>query len=99
MKYWLTLLLLMPSWLIASEGEVAYTQRCMPCHSPGNAGWLQLTARNDGLSPELLKRPLNGPFIEHVVRHGLNSMPPISKIELSDKQLTDVIAFITLQSK
>ncbi len=99
MKWLLCILMMLPTLSFGSEGQDAYQQRCVPCHSPGNAGWLQLKARNDGQPPELLKRPLNGQFIEHVVRQGLHSMPAISRVELSDRQLTEVIEFITLQSK
>ena len=99
MKWLFFILLMLPMLSFGSEGQDTYEQRCVPCHSPGNAGWLQLKARNDGLSAELLKRPLNVHFIEQVVRNGLESMPAISRVVLSDQQLAEVIAYIIAQAQ
>lgn len=99
MKWLLCILMMLPMLSFGSEGQDAYQQRCLPCHSPGNAGWLQLKARNDGLSAELLKRPLNVHFIEQVVRNGLPSMPAITRVELSDQQLAEVITYIIAQAQ
>jgi mono/diheme cytochrome c family protein len=99
MKWLLCILMMLPMLSFGSEGQDAYEQRCVPCHSPGNAGWLQLKARNDGLPAELLKRPLNTQLIEQVVRNGLQSMPAISRVELSDQQLAEVITYINTQAQ
>jgi len=107
MKYILCLfsLLLLATTGLAQEGWVnlekqsgagLFQEKCGMCHRPGGMGTGILGRR---MSAELAllenRTDLQGPFIENVVRNGFGVMFPISRTEVSDKQLQTISTYLT----
>lgn len=93
MRYFF-ILCLVSSLARADEGLDIWQLRCVPCHSEGGAGWLQLSQRSDGVSADLKQRPLTAEQIRISIRQGIGVMPAMSKVELSDQQLSGVIDYL-----
>ncbi len=107
MKY---ILCLFPLWLLATTalaqddwvnlqkqgGAGLFQEKCGMCHRPGGMGTGILGRR---MSAELAllenRTDLQGPFIENVVRNGFGVMFPISRAEVSDKQLQTISTYLT----
>lgn len=79
-----------------SEPEPLFAEKCGMCHRAQGMGTTLLQRRYD---PEraLLenRRDLAPEFIRTVVRSGFNNMFPISRGEVSDAQLDQIIAHLT----
>jgi len=60
-------------------------------------GTALLRQRYQGSVPAELERrtDLTGPAIVYFVRHGLNAMPPFRKTEITDSELTALVAYLT----
>ncbi|HWW65870.1 MAG TPA: cytochrome c [Sphingomonadaceae bacterium] len=75
-----------------ADGQALFVNKCGYCHLPMGPGTVTLQRR---MSPEqaLLanRTDLTADYVKMVARHGLNSMPPINRIEVSDSEL-DTIA-------
>ena len=80
----------------ASPEQALFLQKCGICHSQGGTGTMML-ARRLGDEKSLLaeREDLTPEYIAAVVRHGLNSMPPITRVELTEAQLSDVSLYLT----
>ena len=76
-------------------GAALYKEKCGMCHLPGGMG-VGILARR--MSPELAllenRDDLQGPFIETVIRSGFGIMFPISRGEVSDKQLQAISDYL-----
>jgi len=77
------------------EGAKLYTRECAICHSENGFGTMML-ARRLGTDRSLLQKrtDLMPDYVKTVVRRGLASMPPLSRVEVSDKELEDIIAYL-----
>lgn len=79
-----------------SEPEPLFAEKCGMCHRAQGMGTTLLQRRYD---PELAllenRRDLAPEFIRTVVRSGFNNMFPISRGEVSDAQLEQIIAHLT----
>ena len=38
---------------------------------------------------------LSREYVEYVVRHGINSMPPITRADVTEEELAEITAFLT----
>ena len=77
------------------NGEALYRQRCGICHLEAGTGTFML-ARRLGAGQALLaaRHDLDPAFIRQVVRHGIVSMPPFSRVELPDLQLEVIVRYL-----
>lgn len=75
------------------DGKALYHEKCFMCHGPGGMGTGLLQRR---VHPaELAKRTnLTRAQVIAVARAGLGNMPPMSRGEVSDKQLAAIAAYL-----
>ena len=75
-----------------SIGEATFLAKCRYCHIEMGPGTLTLERRVGKEHAKLATRTdLQADYVKAVVRGGLNTMPPINRVEVSDKEL-DTIA-------
>lgn len=74
----------------------AYVQNCGMCHLAGGMGTNMLAVRY-GQERALLdaRTDLPAAYIELIVRNGLNSMPPITRADVTEEELTQITAYLT----
>lgn len=83
------------------NGKNVYDKWCAHCHAEATAGLLPGTAglqlKYKGSLPALLEErtDLAPEYIRMVVREGLISMPITRKTEVSDRELEDIVAYLT----
>ena len=77
-------------------GERLFYGRCGYCHVEGGTGTLML-ARRLGADRSLLARrtDLQAAYVKGVVRGGLNSMPKLTRVEVTDGELDQIAAYLT----
>jgi mono/diheme cytochrome c family protein len=93
----------------AEHGHAVFLKWCAPCHSAGigNPGapmkpgtYALLAKYNNTLSPLIEERTdLQPDFIRVVVRNGITIMPFTRKTEISDRDLDDLVAWLTRNNK
>jgi hypothetical protein len=72
-----------------TDGAALFGEKCGMCHRGNGMGTAILARRLPAEQAQLESRTdLQAPFIETVVRSGFGVMYPISRGEVSDKQLT-----------
>ena len=78
------------------EGTKLFARECAICHSESGFGTMML-ARRLGADRSLLRErtDLVPDYVKTVVRHGLASMPPLSRVEVSDDELQAIIVYLT----
>ncbi|MDB5682657.1 MAG: cytochrome c family protein [Sphingomonas bacterium] len=83
-----------------SAGEAVFLDKCRYCHVEMGPGTLTLAKR---LGPEnglLAARPdLDAGYVKAVVRNGLNTMPPINRVEVSDAELDTIATWLATHNK
>lgn len=82
----------------AESDEAVYVRECALCHGPMGTGTLMLARRlGQGQDNAVLasRTNLTGPYVEYVVRHGLGSMPAITRVEVTDAQLAQIVRHLT----
>ena len=80
----------------AESDEAVYVRECALCHGPMGTGTLMLARRLGQDNAVLASRTnLTGPYVEYVVRHGLGSMPAITRVEVTDAQLAQIVRHLT----
>ncbi|MCP5144774.1 MAG: cytochrome c [Gammaproteobacteria bacterium] len=74
-----------------------YLGRCALCHeNNGMAEQRLLALYQDPARARLsLRDDLTPAYIRQVVRNGHASMPPMSRVEVPDTELNDIVAFLT----
>ncbi|MCC7463255.1 MAG: cytochrome c [Gammaproteobacteria bacterium] len=79
-----------------AAGEQLYATRCALCHVGFAPGTIML-GRRLGKERALLaeRTDLAADYVRQVVRHGLLSMPPFTRVDLSDAELAQVVAYLT----
>jgi mono/diheme cytochrome c family protein len=80
----------------ATEGQALFREKCGVCHLAGGGGTWML-GRRHGPEKALLEQrsdllPL---YVRYVARHGINSMPRFTRVELSDAQLEAIATYLT----
>ena len=89
----LALLAQHPAW--AEDGQSLFLAHCGLCHLTLGTGTIML-GRRLGPDHALLaeRTDLNAAYIRQVVRNGINSMPPQTRVDLSDAELDQVAAYL-----
>ncbi|MDX9873795.1 MAG: cytochrome c [Spongiibacteraceae bacterium] len=78
------------------SGERLYTDKCAICHAAGELGTMALSRRLGNERAILNERTdLPAEYVRHVVRHGLNAMPPITRGDVTDQELDLIVEFLT----
>lgn len=83
------------------NGKIIYDHWCVHCHGDETSEVLPGTAalglKYRGELPAILEErtDLTPEYIRTVVRNGLVSMPVTRKTEVSDKELEDIVAYLT----
>lgn len=85
-----------PANPLVAEGEQQFRHKCAFCHVGPNTGTIMLGRRLGKAQAELPSRTdLDPAYIKGIVRGGLNNMPTITRVELTDQQLDAVAAYLT----
>ncbi len=83
----------------APAGQAVFEHWCAPCHAPGpgHPGTQSLQVKYGGkISPALLERTdLSAQIVATFVRHGVLSMPPFRKTEITDAELAALAAYVS----
>lgn len=74
----------------------SYATACGTCHA-NNGFAVQTLAKRLGKNQSILteRTDLTSELIRLAVRHGLGAMPPMSKAEVSDRELNGIVATLT----
>jgi len=85
---------------VQPQGRNLYLAHCGKCHLDGGTGTFML-GRRLGKDKALLedRTDLNQDYVHHVVRHGVNSMPWFTRVELPDAELAAITAYLTRTSR
>jgi Cytochrome C oxidase, cbb3-type, subunit III len=76
--------------------EEAFFTDCGYCHLQGGTGTLMMSRRLGEAKGLLTERgDLAGDYIRFVVRHGLLSMPALTRVEVTDAELDGIVRFLT----
>jgi cytochrome c5 len=80
----------------AGDPEAVYLARCQYCHVQLGPGTITI-ARRIGEEEALLasRTDLTEDYIKTVVRGGLNTMPAITRVEVSDEELELIAGYLT----
>jgi cytochrome c5 len=80
----------------AGDPEAVYLARCQYCHVRLGPGTITI-ARRLGEEEALLasRTDLTEDYIKTVVRGGLNTMPAITRVEVSDEELELIAGYLT----
>ena len=78
------------------DGKQAFDARCVKCHGDSGTGTFML-GRRLGKDKALLEQrtDLAVEFIRHVVRNGIVSMPAITRVEVTDAELSAIATYLT----
>jgi len=87
-----------PSAPTPASGRAVYAHWCAPCHAPGpgHPGTQSLQVKYGGRMPSVLleRTDLAPQTVAQFVRHGVLSMPPFRKTEITDAQLAALAAYV-----
>lgn len=77
------------------SGQALFTRECGLCHRGGGTGTMML-ARRLGADKSLLEErtDLTPSYVEFAVRRGINSMPTITRVEVTDAELAQIIEYL-----
>jgi mono/diheme cytochrome c family protein len=79
-----------------ATGEQLFHARCALCHVGFAPGTIMLGKRLGKERALLAERTdLNADYIRQIVRHGLLGMPPLTRVDLSEPELVNVVAYLT----
>ncbi len=77
-------------------GERLFYARCGYCHDKGGTGTIMLARRlGDDRSLLANRTDLQPAYVKGVVRRGLNSMPALTRVEVTGAELDQIAAFLT----
>jgi len=84
----------------SSPGEATFLAKCRYCHVEMGPGTLTL-AKRLGPDQALLARrtDLDADYVKAIVRNGLNTMPAINRVEVSDKELDTIATWLATHNK
>jgi mono/diheme cytochrome c family protein len=96
---WLAALSAVPAAHAASPedaGASLFARKCAICHGPGGTGTLMLGLRLGKEHALLAERTdLTPALVRAIVRSGQRSMPPFTRVELPDGELTLIAAWLS----
>ncbi len=85
-----------PAVVSFTPDAALYAAHCGICHGEMGTGTIMLGRRLGRDHAILAQRTdLDGDYVRHIVRNGLGSMPPQTRVDLSDAELARVVAFLT----
>lgn len=77
------------------DGKALFLDRCGYCHLPMGPGTITLQRRFSPDQALLANRTdLQAEYVKTIARHGLNSMPPINRVEVSDPELNAIARWL-----
>ena len=84
----------------AEQGRASFAKHCAACHGERGFATTRLEKRL-GKDQAMLERrtDLSPALINHVVRHGIGSMPWFTRVELSDADTAAIGIYLTRNSK
>lgn len=78
------------------NGADLYAHKCALCHAQGGTGTMMLGLRLGKERSLLTQRTdLTADFVRAIVRAGLRSMPPFTRVEVTDSELTRIAAYLS----
>lgn len=78
-----------------STPETLYQRECAICHAAGGTGTLMLARRLRNADAILANRKdLDADYVKAVVRRGINSMPAITRVEVTDAELDAITSWL-----
>jgi mono/diheme cytochrome c family protein len=84
-----------PSAAPSEPGAGLFASHCGICHFEMGPGTLTLAARLGRKRALLSERPdLEAGYVRYVVRNGVGSMPPQTRVDLSDAELDLIAAYL-----
>ena len=80
----------------SASDKQTYTARCVKCHGESGTGTVML-GRRLGKDKGMLERraDLQSVFVRHVVRNGIVSMPPLTRVEVTNDELDAILRYLT----
>ena len=83
-----------------SPGEAVFLAKCRYCHVENGPGTLTLARRVGAAHAQLATRTdLQADYVKAIVRNGLNTMPAINRVEVSDKELDTIATWLATHNK
>lgn len=91
-----SILAALPAVADEAADKQAFAARCAKCHAESGTGTFML-GRRLGKEQAMLERRTDLPpaLIRHVVRNGIVSMPPITRVEVTDAELDAIVRYLT----
>jgi mono/diheme cytochrome c family protein len=78
------------------DGKQLFHQKCAMCHGPAGMGTGLLARR---MKPEVaqleMRSDLSAAFVERAARIGVLNMPPITRGDVSNEQLTSIALYLS----
>lgn len=85
----------------AATGEDVFARHCAMCHADTSLapGTMALAQRTEGSDRVLEQRKGGVPeeYVKQVVRAGMNRMPPLTRMDVSDRDLDAVASYLAGQ--
>ncbi|BAK68484.1 cytochrome c family protein [Sphingobium sp. SYK-6] len=82
------------------DGRGLFLKHCGYCHLPGGTGSIQLERRWGKARALLAERTdLPAEYVKGVARQGIFSMPPITRVEVTDDELDKLAAYLATADK
>ncbi|MEJ0005179.1 MAG: cytochrome c [Steroidobacteraceae bacterium] len=77
------------------DGKQLFHQKCGMCHGAVGMGTGLLARRmKPEAAPLETREDLSAPFVERAARIGIINMPPITRADVSDAQLTSIAQYL-----
>jgi mono/diheme cytochrome c family protein len=94
------LLLVASATANAADGKASFEYHCGKCHDAAGTGTQMLTKRLGKEQALLEKRKgLTVELVRNAVRHGVLSMPRITRVELPDAELDEIARYLTSSAR
>lgn len=78
------------------DGAALFARKCALCHAQGGTGTMMIGLRLGKERSLLTQRTdLTAAFVSAIVRTGLRSMPPFTRVEVTDSELTRIAAYLS----
>lgn len=88
---------------VHTGAAATYFKSCATCHAAGNdhAGTVSLAIKYKGEIPAVLieRKDLTTDTVKYFVRHGIATMPPFRKTEITDSELDKLAYYISHQGR
>lgn len=84
-----------PAAASRADARALYLKHCGICHLKGGTGTFMLSRRLGKQRALLAQRTdLTAAYVKAVVRNGLNSMPAFTRVEVTDRELDAIAAYL-----